>query len=57
MQRSSGPPETMYVNVNPNIWIQLGQESHQANVVLLKTVLQLHAEMTNLRIDNERLRL
>jgi len=41
MQRSSGPPnppETTYVNVNSNIWIELGKESSQANVVLLETV-------------------
>jgi len=60
MQRSPGPPnlpETVYVNANPDIWMHLGEESSQANVVLLKTVQQLRAEMTNLRSDNEWLQL
>lgn len=45
----------MYVNANPEIWIQLGEESHQANVLLLKTIKKLRAEMKNLRTDDERL--
>lgn len=59
MQRCPRPlnqPETTYVEANLDTWIQLGDESRQANVVLLKTVQQLRAEMKNLRIDNERLR-
>lgn len=60
MQRSSEPPkspETTYVNANPDIWILLGEESRQANAMLLETVQQLCAEITNLRMDNEQLRL
>ena len=56
MQRNLGPPnlpETTYVNANPDIWIQLGKESLQYNVVLLENVQELRAEMTNLRTDSE----
>jgi len=41
MQGSPGPSnplETTYVNFNPNIWIQLREESYQANVFLLEIV-------------------
>lgn len=59
MQESRGPtdpPWTTYINANPDIWIQLGEESRQTNAVLVKTIKQLHAEMINLRTNNERLR-
>jgi len=58
MQRNFEPPKslrTTYVNANLDIWIQLGEESRQANEMLLETMQQLCGEMTNLRIDNERL--
>jgi len=37
------------VNSKLDIWVQIGEESCQANVVLLETIQQLRAKMKNLR--------
>jgi len=42
---------------NPKMWVHLGENTTNENVVLIDTFQQLQVEMMNLHIDNDKLRL
>ena len=46
-----------FTEANPEMWFQLGEETHNKNEMLLETVQQLRDEMRNIKVDNENLRL
>lgn len=39
--RSASQPEVPYMEANPELWVQLGEESRQANTAPLEIVQQL----------------
>lgn len=50
MQRAGSAPRE-----NPELWVQLGEETRSTNLAILETVQELKNEMARLREDNARL--
>lgn len=63
MQRASSVPHrsiagqgpTINPGDNPELWVQLGEETHSTNLAILEKVQELKNEMARLREDNARL--
>ena len=63
MQRASSTPHRSTADQgpatnprdNPELWVQLGEETRSTNLAILETVQELKNEMDRLREDNARL--
>jgi len=51
----AGTRPASFVETNPEVWVQLGEELHNTNISILETVQQLKDEMARLWVDNKRL--
>ena len=54
--RNLGQPDNeSHPQGNPELWVQLGEEGHNTDLAILRTVQELKDEMARLREDNARL--
>lgn len=45
---------TSFPETNPEVWVQLGEESCNTNTTILETVQELNNEISRFWVDNER---
>lgn len=50
-----GAEPKQFSKANPEMWVQIGEESWNTNIVILETIQELKNKMAKLRADSERL--